>query len=321
MNCHLKKSTPFTDEMGVNATRSCEIAAEAAAATPTMANAQRCALTRREWIGTMPATIALVAGATALAADEPEAATTKPRIYAEFPAQDPALVRDVVGASHVRIDRVRELVEASPALAKATWDWGFGDWESALGAASHMGRRDIAELLMAHGARPDLFTFAMMGNLEVVRSYVEARPGIQRIPGPHGITLLQHARHGQEHKGNSAEARDNAQRVAEYLESLGDADVEATSLAISDEQKQLYLGRYVFGDGDDEYFEVLTNRQGTLAIQRGERIKRMLNRVEEHVFAPGGAPAVRVRFKVEAGRSVSVTVHDPIPLVTAVRQP
>ena len=277
-------------------------------------------LTRREWIGTVPATIALVAGASALSADEPEGPKTQSRIYAEYPAQDPSLVREVVGASHARIDRVRKLAEASPALAKAAWDWGFGDWETALGAASHMGRCDIAELLIAHGARPDLFTFAMMGYLEVVRSYVEARPGIQRIPGPHGITLLQHARHGEGHKGNSADARNDAQKVAEYLESLGDADVNATSLAISDEQKQLYLGRYVFGDGDDEYFEVLTNRQGTLAIQRGERTFRMLNRVAEHVFAPGGAPAVRVRFKVEAGRCVSVTVHDPIPLVTAVRQ-
>ena len=131
---------------------------------------RRPTFTRREWIGTVPATVALVAGATALAADEPEATTAKPHIYAEFPAQDPALVRDVVGAAHVRIDRVRELVEASPALAKASWDWGFGDWESALGAASHMGRRDIADLLISHGARPNLFTFAMMGNLAVVRS-------------------------------------------------------------------------------------------------------------------------------------------------------
>jgi hypothetical protein len=34
-------------------------------------------------------------------------------------------------------------------LARAAWDWGFGDWETALGAASHMGSRPI---------RPDQFT-------------------------------------------------------------------------------------------------------------------------------------------------------------------
>ncbi len=89
-------------------------------------------------------------------------------VHAEFPSQDPALVRETVAAAHTRIERVRELVEASPALAKAAWDWGFGDWESALGAASHMGRVDIAELLIAHGARPNLFTFAMLGQLDVV---------------------------------------------------------------------------------------------------------------------------------------------------------
>ncbi len=83
-------------------------------------------------------------------------------------SQDPKLVKETVAVSHGNLPRVRELVEASPALAKATWDWGFGDWETALGAASHTGRREIAELLIAHGARPDIFTFAMFGQLDVV---------------------------------------------------------------------------------------------------------------------------------------------------------
>ncbi|MDX1388593.1 MAG: hypothetical protein R3344_05360, partial [Acidobacteriota bacterium] len=61
-------------------------------------------------------------------------------VHPEFPSQDPELVREIVGASHARLDDVTKLVTASPALAKAAWDWGFGDWESALGAASHMGR-------------------------------------------------------------------------------------------------------------------------------------------------------------------------------------
>src|SRR3954451_11330466 len=62
-----------------------------------------------------------------------------------FPSQPPALVREMVSVSHGNIKRVRELVEARPALAKAAWDWGFNDWESALGAASHVGNREIAE--------------------------------------------------------------------------------------------------------------------------------------------------------------------------------
>src|SRR5262245_22599514 len=55
-----------------------------------------------------------------------------------FPAQDPDLAREVVGKSHRDLDGIKRLVEKRPALAKATWDWGFGDWETALGAASHV---------------------------------------------------------------------------------------------------------------------------------------------------------------------------------------
>ncbi len=46
----------------------------------------------------------------------------------------------------------------------------------------------------------------------------------------------------------------------------------------------------------------------------------MLNRVEEHGFAPGGAPAVRVRFTIKEGAVVSLTIHDGHPLVTALRE-
>ena len=59
--------------------------------------------------------------------------------------------------SHNDIKRVRELVERQPALARASLDWGFGDWETAIDAASHVGRRDIAEFLIANGARPTIF--------------------------------------------------------------------------------------------------------------------------------------------------------------------
>ncbi len=229
------------------------------------------------------------------------------QFHPDFPSHDPAIVREVVGASHTRLDRVRELVEARPALAKATWDWGFGDWESALGAASHMGRRDIAEVLIAHGARPDLFTFAMLGNLAVVKAAIEAQPGIQRIPGPHGITLLQHARAG------------GAAEVVSYLESVGGADERATSLDVSESEQEVYLGRYEFDEGEDGVFVVTRNSRGLLAIQRGGQFSRVLNRVEAHGFAPGGAADVRIRFDVSNGRATSLTIHDPVPVVRAIR--
>ena len=58
-----------------------------------------------------------------------------------------SLAKEIVGVSHGNLARVRELVQQHPALAKASFDWGYGDRETALGAASHIGRREIAELL------------------------------------------------------------------------------------------------------------------------------------------------------------------------------
>ncbi len=285
--------------------------------------------TRREWLAAAPGAV-LIAGAGSAAsiacasapftvrqtagaassaartsADAPAAAGASAdppaaALHAGYPGQHPDRVREVVGASHRDIDRVRELVEASPSLAKAAWDWGFGDWETALGAASHVGRPDIAELLISHGARPNLFTFAMMGKLQAVRACIEAMPGVQRVPGPHGITLLAHARAGGE----------QAAEVARYLESLGDADPVPTDLPLSDEQKQAYLGSYRFGDGEDEVFEVALDRRGRLSMKRVNQAARVLNRVEEHDFAPAGAPAVRIRFRVEQGRGVAIAIHD-----------
>jgi len=80
----------------------------------------------------------------------------------------------MVGVSHNNLARVKELLARNATLSLASWDWGFGDWEDALGAASHVGRPDIAEALLAHGARPSIFSAAMLGQLDVVKAFVAA---------------------------------------------------------------------------------------------------------------------------------------------------
>ncbi len=149
-------------------------------------------ITRRSFVTASPvAGVSTLFAIHALQADGGAELTAS--VYDVFPSQDRALVRETVTVSHGNFGRVRELVEASPALAKANWDWGYGDWESALGAASHMGNRDIAKFLIEHGARPNIFSAAMLGQLDVVKSFVASSPGVQRTHGPHGITLLSHA--------------------------------------------------------------------------------------------------------------------------------
>ena len=125
------------------------------------------------------------------------------------PALDPATVEKFVANAHGDLDVVRALLAEESALVNATWDWGGGDWETALGAAAHMGRRDIALFLLERGARMDLFAAAMLGEVEIVRAVLEADPAARGFPGPHGIPLVEHARAGGE----------EARAVLELLES------------------------------------------------------------------------------------------------------
>jgi hypothetical protein len=108
----------------------------------------------------------------------------------------PAVVGEFVGCSHRDLGRVSELLAAYPTLIHAAFDWGNGDWETALGAAAHTGRRDIVEFLVNKGARLDIFAAAFLGKLSLVKAYLHENPAALHQTGPHGISLLEHAKKG-----------------------------------------------------------------------------------------------------------------------------
>ncbi len=126
------------------------------------------------------------------------------------------LVKQFVVKSHSDLETVKALYAKERNLINASWDWGSGDWETGLGAAAHMGNRDIAHFLLDSGARIDLFAATMLGRLAVVKPLVAAFPKSHAVPGPHGIPLLSHAI-----AGDQAE-------VFEFLLAAG-ADVNAPS--------------------------------------------------------------------------------------------
>jgi hypothetical protein len=105
-------------------------------------------------------------------------------------------VNEFVRVAHADLDATRKMLDAEPRLIRAAWDWGGGDFETALGGAAHMGRRDIATFLIDRGAHLDLFAAAMLGELPIVKAALDARPSLARVPGPHGIPLLAHAKAG-----------------------------------------------------------------------------------------------------------------------------
>jgi hypothetical protein len=234
-----------------------------------------------------PLLFTITTSAQAQSNDEKSASSTND-LPPNFPAQDPDLAREIVGKSHRDLDSVKKMVESRPSLAKAAWDWGFGDWETALGAASHVGRPDIAEVLIAHGARPDIFAHAMLGNLDAVKAIVAANPGIQRTHGPHSITLLRHAEAGG----------DRAKAVLEYLQSLGDADHAPKNLEIDASTQAAMLGTYAYELGADGGSSTaltcaIVERRGGLAFKHGDSPRNLFHQGNGE-FHPAGAPHVRI---------------------------
>ncbi len=223
---------------------------------------------------------------------------------ATYPTQPADMARDMVGACHNNIARVKELLAIHPTLARAAWDWGWGDWEDALGAASHVGNRDIAALLLANGARPTIFSATMLGHLDVVKAFIAASPGIEATPGPHGITLMAHATAGGA----------QSQAVADYLKTLPGASRRPETQPLTPEETASISGIYTFGPAADERLTIATASNNILTITRTGRSARNLFHVGNLAFFPSGAPLVRIRFS-----GPTLTIHDPDLVLTAKR--
>lgn len=232
--------------------------------------------------------------------------------WPDFPRQDAKLVAEVVGKAHRDEARVRELVTAHPSLANAWWDWGFGDWESPLGAASHVGQRAIAEFLLERGARIDVFAAAMLGMTDVVKAFVAAQPGVQRTLGPHAIPLLAHAKAGGE----------RAADTVAFLESLGDAGNGPAVAPLPPDRLQALLGKFE-SDGAGVRLVCRANQRGQLVVEiqagTAKPAAQNLYYVGDDEFFPSGVPGVRFRFALEGGTAKSVTIRATAPILTARR--
>ncbi len=236
-----------------------------------------------------------------------------------YPACSADLIRNIVTVAHFDLNKLRDLIDPRPHLVKSAWDWGFGDWETPLGASCHMGRHDIAEFLIAWGATPSLFSSVLFGDLNMVQQIVKQQPAIQRVGGPHSISLLAHARMG----GKQSEA------VLEYLRSLGDAD-SLCPAGLTDDERTAIRGGYRFGSGPSQRVEVSDDVSAyrnspmyTYAPQlnwtRPGTMARPLFHRGNKVFYPAGAPSVEIRFEQQAGAEV-MTIRDGETLLVASRE-
>lgn len=234
-------------------------------------------------------------------------------LHDRYPAIKLDIVSEVVGAAHFDLEKLKKLVDPRPELANATWDFGFGDWESAIAAASHVGRVDIANYLVSRGAVPTIFTFAMLGNFNVVKFLIESSPGIQKSLGPHGISLLQHAKTGlSSDNGN----KPGSQQLVDYLEKLGDANGRQY-MPMDETEKQKYLGDYIYNKKTLEGFTVKLNMRKMLSLGRKGKSGGTLHKTGANTFTYNGALSVIVSFSMKDGIVDALTITEPGFSITA----
>lgn len=125
------------------------------------------------------------------------------------PAIKIEIVKEFVGVCHAKIDRAKEMLENDHLLLHVSSDWGGGDYESGIEAAGHVGNKEIAHYLLSKGARYNIYLASMLGHLDVVKQVLTFNPSLLNSKGPHGYTMLHHAKKGE------------AVAVEDYLKSLG----------------------------------------------------------------------------------------------------
>jgi hypothetical protein len=121
------------------------------------------------------------------------------------------IVKEFVGVSHGKFDRMKEMIDNDHLLLHVSYDWGGGDYESGIEAAGHVGNKEIATYLLNKGARYNIYLASMLGHLDIVKQVLTSNPQLLNSKGPHGFTMLHHALKGGE----------DSKAVAEYLQSLG----------------------------------------------------------------------------------------------------
>jgi hypothetical protein len=154
-----------------------------------------------------------------------------------------------------------------------------------------------------------------MGQLDVVKAFIAARPGVQRNLGPHGLTLMWHAKQGGP----------DAAPVVQYLTAVGDADVQPTTVPLAAPDRDALVGKYTYGSGPRDSFTVEVRRdmlgRDQLVIERpGAPSRQNLYHLGNLVFFPTGVPSAKIAFAREGAKITQLTVADPNVMLTARRE-
>jgi ankyrin repeat protein len=98
-------------------------------------------------------------------------------------------IEEFVLSAHQNLEKLKLLLTEEPQLIDLPYE-KFN--ETALEAAGHMGREDIANFLLEQGATPQIFAAAMLGREQEVITFLEKDPDLIKKSGIHGFSLMFH---------------------------------------------------------------------------------------------------------------------------------
>jgi hypothetical protein len=151
-------------------------------------------MNRKKFLGQVAGTAALVALNGSLPAQVVQSVQL-PQIQ-DVPPLPLDLVKEFVIAGHGNFAKVQAMLKDTPNLIFTKFDWGNGDYEAAIEGAGHVGDKEIANYLIDAGSRVTLYVLTMLGRTDLVKPVLEAYPSLITAKGPHGFTLLHHAKAG-----------------------------------------------------------------------------------------------------------------------------
>jgi ankyrin repeat protein len=103
------------------------------------------------------------------------------------------LIKEFVLASHFDLAKVKAMLQDRPDLLNVEYDWGPGGLENGIGAAAHVGNREIAEFFLAQGVPSNICVAAMLGYVAQVKAFLDGDPTLANAKGAHGIPVMFHA--------------------------------------------------------------------------------------------------------------------------------
>ncbi|MCB9436601.1 MAG: ankyrin repeat domain-containing protein [Anaerolineales bacterium] len=106
------------------------------------------------------------------------------------PQPAPDDIRSFVMAAHFDFEQVKTRLEADPSLLHVVVE-EFN--ESALGAASHVGNRAIAEYLLSQGASLTMCAAVMLGLRDAIERFLTDDSTLANPREAHGFSALYHA--------------------------------------------------------------------------------------------------------------------------------